>query len=329
MNKNIPWNLIIDNLRKDINDDEKNTLDDWLADPHNHSLYVELCALWDEICEQAGSYTPDISYYWEKLESRITSEKKEKRAVSLKKFKTAVAAASILLIISVSFLIGKRLSFQEPVEQRITAQSGKSSMMLPDGSTVWINIGTTLTFATPFIQNRIVRLDGEALFEVKKDTGHPFLVYIDDVYVKVHGTRFNIQAYKDDSEIRIALLDGKVSVWANEKETEIKPGEIASYHKQTHLLTVNREDVMFESFWADKSFSFHAKPLGYICKYLEKWYNVHIDIDPSIAESQIYTFTITDEPLESILQIMSRINPIYYSFEENRKVIIKNVKPLK
>ena len=92
------------------------------------------------------------------------------------------------------------------------------------------------------------------------------------------------------------------------------------------MLSINKDDVAFESFWADSCYTFKAQKLGHICKYLERWYNTDISLDPSIA-SNVYTFTITDEPLQTILQIMSRISPIKYSFEENNRVIIKHVEP--
>ncbi|MCC8096492.1 MAG: DUF4974 domain-containing protein [Tannerellaceae bacterium] len=109
----------------------------------------------------------------------------------------------------------------------------------------------------------------------------------------------------------------------------MSPGDRVSFHKEERIFTLQKEDVFFESSWANESYSFEAKTLEYICRYLERWYHVEIKLDPSIATTQVYTFTLTDEPLETILQIMSGLNPIQYTFTENKKIEITQVKPSK
>lgn len=322
MDKTIPWELIIAHFKNETNQQEEAELNSWLKKDNNHSLYTEFLSLWEEVQSESGSYQPDTQYYWKQLETKIgrTKEKKEQSFISLYKYKITVAAASVLLIISVStsFFIGTKHA-QPPVSaQTYTALNGKSQIVLPDGSLVWINKGSTLTYETSFLNNRNVRLTGEALFKVTKNNKYPFTVNVDDIRVKVTGTSFNIQAYEKEPQMKVALLEGKVSVMAGNQEKEMSPGEIASFNKENKELSINKDDVVFESFWADSSYTFTAQNLKYICKYLERWYNIDISLDPSIADN-VYTFTITDEPLETILQIMSRVTPIKYSFEEKIK----------
>lgn len=71
--------------------------------------------------------------------------------------------------------------------------------------------------------------------------------------------------------------------------------------------------------------AFGGKSLGEICRYLSRWYDIRIDISPALAHNYAYTFTLTDEPLEAILRIMSRINPIVYTFSDNRSVSISEI----
>lgn len=329
MYKTIPWDLIISHLKQETGEEQEKALNAWRSSAANESLYKELEVLWTEIQKEAGGYDPDVSYYWKRMEARIEAKRKAD-VVPLRKYRIAMVAASLLLAVSasVAFWAGWMAGRPEISSQTYTALNGKSQMELPDGSTVWLNIGSTLSYKTSFTGNREVWLEGEALFKVKKDREHPFTVRTDDAQVKVHGTRFNVKAYPESPELRIALLEGKISLQVGEGETYMKPGELASVNKQTDEVRVNPADVHFESCWADKTCSFEAQPLDYICKYLERWYNVDIDLDPSIATTS-YTFTIKDEALETILQIMSRINPIQYSFEEDKRVSISEVKPLK
>lgn len=328
MTKKIPWKLIISDLKNELAGDDQILLSQWLEKEENNALYLELTLLWDNIQQDAAQYSPDAEYYWKLLETQIDKQEKKKKkrtTIPLPTFRAALVAASVLLLISIfsSYFIGKKNAYTPVSSQTYTAINGKSQLFLPDGSLVWLNIGSTLVYETSFLKDRTVTLEGEALFEVKKDTEHPFTVSLDNTYIRVTGTRFNVQAYRSKPEIRVALLDGKISVWADNKEHEMFPGQLATYYKTSNKLSVAQGNVGFEAFWANKSCSFENKTLGYICKYLERWYNIKIVLDNSIAESHIYTFTITDEPLETILQIMSRINPVQYSFEENDVVIIK------
>ena len=80
-----------------------------------------------------------------------------------------------------------------------------------------------------------------------------------------------------------------------------------------------------ESCWAAGKLVFERQSLGEICRYLSRWYDIRIDISPALAHNYAYTFTITDEPLEAILRIMSRINPIAYTFAEDNTVTISEL----
>ncbi|MCD7938287.1 MAG: DUF4974 domain-containing protein [Tannerellaceae bacterium] len=329
MKKQIPWDLLISHLKKDTTEQEEQTLTEWRSSGENESVYQEIVSLWDSILTGSASYHPDTSYYWEQMRARMEAGKTKKTFTLPAHTVRIAAAAVIILFLSVfsSYFITKR--YYQPSEsvQTYSALNGKSQMRLPDGTTVWLNIGSTLTYKTTFLKDRQVLLDGEALFDVQKDPRHPFVVAAGEVKIHVLGTQFNVEAYAKKESIRVALLNGKISVYALEQMLNMEPGEIVTFDKKTFQLTKAQNDVHFEAFWANNSYTFNAQPLSNICKYLERWYNIRIDLDPAIADSQAYTFTITNEPLETILQIMSRINPIQYSFEEDNRVIITNVSP--
>jgi transmembrane sensor len=127
----------------------------------------------------------------------------------------------------------------------------------------------------------------------------------------------------------VTLFQGSVSLEAGGQEAYLHPGERASVSKKYRTLDITSADMFYDSFWASESVRFEAKSLRYITRYLEKWYNVKIEVDPSIPDSQAYTFTIKDESLEVILRIMSRINPISYMFDGNDHVKITHVEPSK
>lgn len=237
-------------------------------------------------------------------------------------------AAAVAAAVAVTLLITRADLFRAPVphaEQRLCAFEGKSQARLSDGSTVWLHGGSTLTYDTHFgAANRDVKLTGEGFFDVAKDARRPFTVEVEGLKVRVHGTRFNIRTSGDG--IRVSLVEGSVALDAgNGSQQLLRPGQIARYDPASRRLTVERGDVAMESCWAAGRLAFDRQPLGEICRYMARWYDTEIRISPALARNYAYTFTITDEPLEEILRIMSRINPIVYTFSENKSVTISEL----
>ena len=91
-------------------------------------------------------------------------------------------------------------------------------------------------------------------------------------------------------------------------------------------MVVNRGDINLEKCWMQNEISFKDKDLEYITSFLSRWYGTKITVDPTIAKEYIYTFTLRDEKLEDIVRIMSRINPMEYSFSANNELTIKKNK---
>lgn len=332
MHNNIPWQLIISHLKGETDEEEELFFQKWLLLSENATLFYELETLWNDIREEASSYEPDTSYYWKLLENKMNSKGTCRKVVSLRKYRMVVAVASVLLIISLTFsaLYGTGHFKGYPNTRLVySALTGKSKLLLPDSSTVWLNTGSTLEYTSNFSDNREVSLNGEALFDIKKDEQHPFIVNASEMKVKVHGTRFDVKSYPGEDNISVTLFRGSVSVAAGGQETYLHPGEIVQLNKKDKTLNVELADVSFESFWANESIRFEAKSLRYIVRYLEKWYNVKIEVDAAVPDTLAYTFTVKNESLEVILRIMSRINPISYAFDENDHVKITYVKPLK
>ena len=144
--------------------------------------------------------------------------------------------------------------------------------------------------------------------------------------IRVHGTKFNVNTSLEDRTVAVSLVEGSVALDSGKGEQrQLYPGEIARYNTATQKLDICRGNVELESCWAAGKLVFERQSLGEICRYLSRWYDIRIDISPALARNYAYTFTITDEPLEAILRIMSRINPIVYTFSDNRSVSISEV----
>ena len=158
-----------------------------------------------------------------------------------------------------------------------TPRGGQYHVVLPDGSEVWLNAATTLTYPTAFVgTDREVKLEGEAFFEIKKDAGRPFRVITAQQKTTVLGTRFNVSAYADDPAEIVTLSEGKVRVSATDATTvgaELMPGQEAIVRDQIFTRSANIE---MATAWKNGIFFFEETDLSSIMRQLGRWYNVEV-----------------------------------------------------
>lgn len=323
MKKIIPWKLLIAHLKEEQSAEDDALFQDWISQPGHAALFSEIEYLWAEIRKEAACDV-DVNQYWRIVEERIN--KGQTRSLPIRKKARMLAAVAAVLVLTLGVSVFW-LTKEEREIHAYAAYSGKSKVVLPDNSTIWLNSGSTLRYAGSFSRNRQVEMQGEASFDVVKDKKHPFIVSTSGVQVKVYGTYFNINSYEENEHIVVSLKEGSVALLLNGEESFLKPGEKAVINKEDLSFRIAPADLNLELLWANESIYFKSKSLGYICQYLEKWYHVEIEVDPEISESQLYTFTIKDDSLEAILRIMAKINPITYSFDDKNSVKIMKVQP--
>lgn len=324
MKTKIPWDLLIAQLKKESTPEQDDLFERWMQEEGHAELYSDITILWNQIQASVSKAEPDLAASWEKMKTRIHPRPQKKPARNIGRL-ILFAAASVLALLA----IGNGLQWVQTnnTYQCYSALNGKSKIILPDSSIVWLNTGSTLRYASSFFRNRSMELEGEASFEVTKDKKHPFIVSCQEMKVKVYGTNFTVYSFPERNDDKVSLRSGSVSVTlADGTESFLKPGEIATIDKKNQTLKIEQSDVELEACWAKESVSFKNRSLKDICKYLEKWYNVKIKVDPQIAESQFYTFTVKDDSLEVLLHTLAKINPIDYTFDEQKKVIILRAK---
>lgn len=132
-------------------------------------------------------------------------------------------AAIFVLGFALHFFLNWQKTTHHELQHQIHVPTGQHvEIMLADGSKVWLNSGSTLTFPSKFNgKKRLVELDGEGFFEVKSDKEHPFIVSTSKYQVKAVGTSFNIYDYQDSPQFEAALLNGKVEVTTNAKKSSV------------------------------------------------------------------------------------------------------------
>jgi len=157
-----------------------------------------------------------------------------------------------------------------------TARGETYQVRLPDGSLVYLNAASSLTYTASLIKNgkRVVKLTGEGYFEVAKDKQHPFIVQTDRQEVEVLGTHFNISSYADEEVEKTTLLEGSVKLSASGISKILKPGQQAQL--SGGKLQISETDTDLSVAWKNNEFVVESEHIETIMKMIERWYNVEV-----------------------------------------------------
>lgn len=237
-------------------------------------------------------------------------------------------AAVIALFMTVTYWVTKQhFSSESPVIAHNTLYIPAGQRMkikLQDGTTVWLNSKTTFTYPALFSgKERRVSVDGEAFFEVAKDTEKPFIVSAQGVEMKVLGTTFNVQGYAGEKEVRTSLIEGSLQVYLPESNPE---GIILKPHEQVtvtgHSMKVNPITHGDYFLWTDGIYSFDNERLGSILNRLEHYYDVKIMVeDPSISEWRYRGKFRQRDGIDEILRMIQRIHKLKIRKDERNNTI--------
>lgn len=217
----------------------------------------------------------------------------------------------------------------KPVFHTITTpHGGKYELVLPDGTKVWLNAMSSLSFPSTFTgqQERRVSLTGEGYFEVAKTAQKSrFIVNTETQHIEVLGTHFNIDAYKAPKQIKTTLLEGSVSVSPlghEDKAVVLQPGQQASFNAgQLRTAEVDVNDVVA---WKNGYFMFKNDNLEYIMEVLSRWYNAEVVFkDEEIKNDRFWGTASRSDHVSGILKVLERTGAVHFRIEENKIIVMK------
>ncbi len=195
-------------------------------------------------------------------------------------------------------------------------------IQLSDSSKVWLNSGTSFQFPKNFdTQSRLVRLSGEAFFEVKKGKV-PFIVSSDYGDIQVLGTKFDVRAYHD-LNFQATLVEGKIHFSNPGSEKTLLPGQQLIMVNDKYLV-INCVDPHFATSWKDGVISFENEELDVVAKKLERHFDIRILLDPSIASIR-FTGQIFNESVTEVMEYINKTKPIRYAYDKHTRVL--TIKP--
>jgi len=315
--------LIIDYLSQDITDEKLKELENWInTSAGNKQQFIAMREIWfsasslpdKEVFDEKKAYLRFVSHQGKKKEN--TWQK-----TSLRVLLQSAAAIIILVIVSyISFKHGNEQLKSQFCDIVIEAPWGsKTKTYLPDGTLVWLNTGSKMTYSQGFgVNDRNVHLSGEGYFEVVRNEKLPFNVVTDEMQVNVLGTKFNFCNYPNDEEAMISLLEGRIMVRNYVKKGEnikMNPNQEIFLNKESGHMRIVKVNARNTTEWTKGYLFFDENLLPDIVKRLERSYNVQIIItDPSLKKLRFYSnFTRKELSVKEVLDILSSTRKIKYT----------------
>jgi transmembrane sensor len=317
--------LLMNDFSGKITPEEQHTIDCWVGKSiENRHYYNEQKKLWNLFAQHQKMQKIDEKKAFLKISSKLFHKRRFGFLAQLQRV-AAILLLPVVLISAIYYFSDKtsRNQFAAVYNTVETPLGMRSSLTLPDGTKVWLNAGSKISYPVLFSdQSREISLSGEAFFEVKKDKKWPFIVKAKDMCVVVTGTSFNCNAYPENEQVQTILVEGEVTI-VNQSATELStmhPGELAIFNNSNQQITKTKADLSKYIAWKSGKLMFRDDKMNQVVEKLERWYNVEFEIHDQEIADYVYTATFIDESLDQVLKMLSLSAPISYTISDRNKM---------
>ncbi len=301
-------------LENSTSDSERKVLLDWLRNEDNLHEFSKIKSEWlNELPKKSINSNTEEGIV--KLQSFMLKDisTKNRKVIRLQNWYKYSVIILLILMVGTSIYLGKRVN-NNSLSTTVFADKGYvSSIILPDSSKVWLNSGSSITYANDFgMTTRQLSIKGQAYFEVTKNKRIPFVVKSENVNVKVLGTRFTIDAYDNAATASVILEEGAVEMSLEKfpgKKYFLKAGERVTYDVNNQKLEKAIVKAERYSTWRNGMLNFYNSPLKDVFVKLDNRYNYSFYLDKSLEDIEV-TFTINQESLAKVLELLKTITPI-------------------
>lgn len=303
---------------------ELSDIGEFLSNPRHMD---ELNSYLDEISDESSSGIKlKIEALWCEIENRRQPAGRSVRLASV--IRRYAAVFLLPLVVYTSWLTYRHFFTPEEYFTLATNKGEQTSIILPDGSSVKLNVDTRITYGTFFgKKDRKLAINGEAFFEVAKDPVKPFVVQVQNMEVTALGTAFNVRGYDHDAVIQTSLFEGKVEVEVNHDNGQLErelliPGQSLIFSKETELTDKKNFCEAIVGAWIEQQLLFENTPFDEVVKNTERWFNVDIVYPAREFQHDYLTLRLKKgEPLERLLVIIDEMIGINYKIENNKITI--------
>lgn len=334
-----------------LSEEEKLTLINLInSDDNIKKEFLDFCVIWNISSDNIYTKKSNQFLVYEKILKKIQYDKKINKTRKI--FLNIIKYAAVLILGFFLTIVFHTISNKNKAEKYltfITKKGNKSFVILPDSSKVWLNSDSKIIFSLNFDNERIIKLSGEAYFEVVNIKNKPFKVITPYITIDVIGTKFNVKSYQEDKTVETTLIQGKIKIKDNKNSMYyyLEPNQKAIYKKYENKLFVQEikfEDktILFkdsiqkkkslqinsEIAWKENILIFEDEPLEEIVKKLERWYGFEIFVEDKELLKYRYRGRFTNnETIYQVLEAIKFTTPIEYSVKENKIKINKIKKP--
>ena len=325
MNKDekINWDLMAKHLAGETDAAGQEEYSEWLRRSAIHTKMVnEIRTTWDRINSMKEMNQFDVNNGWEKLHSRIAASVEEQPVKRKEKplnrgsffgIPLLRAAAAIALLVMMGVGTYGIISLIQKESRMTVVSSGtndQTQITLPDGTGVFLNAATKLTYAKNFtIRSREVRLTGEAYFDVRHNADKPFVIYTGKAGIKVLGTSFNVQAVKSSGKVEVFVESGSVQLFETENTGNtitIEPGFVGSMENSIVEKQKNTDENYMA--WKTRRLIFNNTELAKVASGIQDVFKVEVIFeDPAMARCKIGS-NFENESLENVLEAICTIH---------------------
>ena len=270
---------------------------------------------------------PVLQYETPEEEEFIIAEEETKRrpVFTLRRILWAGGVAAMLVLGLFVFGVFNKSNNKKPVAQDvITKRGSKTKMTLPDGTQVWLNSDSRISYNFDKC-SREVELTGEAFFDVARDETCPFIIHTNTIDLKVLGTAFNVRSYADEENTETSLIHGSVEITLlkspDHKKIILKPNEklivrneVEANDKDNDLAKTNeplltlskirfkKDSLAMETLWTQNTLAFDGDKLEEVAKRIERWYDVKVTFEDESIRSESFTANFEDKDLQTVLE---------------------------
>jgi transmembrane sensor len=359
MEKNRFWDLLAKVKSGEATPEEQLELNQHLsAFPGDLDLVKQIDGFWELPLPAKTAPAPDeVTAAWNLVRNKISAQRppvqlpvaSSSNARRITKYVSAIAAIFILAAGGIWLWNTSQVAAAPPQKNIVSTKNGsKSKIELPDGTQVWLNVGSRIRYDENYgKENRELTLTGEAYFDVAHDETKPFILHTGKMDVKVLGTLFNVKAYPGDETTEASLIRGSIEVTFPGRPQEkliLKPKDkISIVNKETdtaeetrvaHAVNNDKPAIMvssiqyeptdsavIETAWVNNKLIFRSKTFEELARDIERWFNVIVQVqDPSILDKK-FTGTFSNESITDALDALSLTYPFHYKFNRSNNTV--------
>lgn len=300
----------------------------WLIDEADREAKDEaLKRVWDETVDVMNADAMSQSVLRNQALRSHHGHQERARQIRLKVLKyAAVIFLPIALCLGTWFIASNQMASQAMLAECHVENGQTKVLLLSDGTQVRLNAGSSLFYPQRFsrlFSRRDVYLDGEAHFDVAKNSSQPFIVHVGNLKVKVLGTHFNVKAYPAEELVTTTLEQGKVKVYGDKIAMTLLPDEQAVYNRISGKMTKRSVDSGNYNQWMKGKLLFDQTPLKVIIADLQRRYDVSIKTTPAVDLSRRFTMAFrADEGVGDVMRVLEKISGNLNYIHQHHTIIL-------